>query len=153
MKYLFKIPFVENKGLGMQNGYFVAHRIFLTKEERKKLQQKNVEIDTVASFLPVKIENRNAVKMEKEVFCHYRIMTHPADKKILSTDVGWLVYLTDRTKNLDDIRDGGCEFLALVYHDIFTMKDVAYPVLHQLVISDTSELADSMYQLTQAGSR
>lgn len=142
MKYIFHLP-IAQAGPGVVDGYVISHNIFLTKEQRIGLQDESAIVETMGSCIPVRVRHATTNEPANEIFCMYRI-AHSEPKQIIQEDQGWIIYLPD-VRPLINIKDGGSEFLAIVYHDIVTINDTSYPVLHQIAISDWSCLERSIH--------
>lgn len=125
---------------GIKRGYVVSHCLFLAEEERKALL--NGTIITTGYFLPVFVEDGDTDEPKQEIFCHYKLITiNNPEKVVLATTMGWWIHLDKSIV----VRLNDCEFVAIANHDIVTINNIAYPILHQIVISDIKDLEDNMH--------
>ena len=143
MKYTFKLPFVQpTETGGTEEMIVIAHRIFLTQAEHKALQSFDAAVETTGVSVPVWIKNNETNEPGRELFCTYKIITaEKPEKKILPTPAGWWIYLLRaQARALDE-----AEFLAMSYHDLLTINDITYPVIHQIVLSGIADLERTMH--------
>lgn len=150
MKYIFQFPFDK-----VLTGYVISHNLFLSSEERKSLQNEK-EVMTVGICVPVFVTGQDTSEPAKEIFCSYRVIPNKQDRLIYPVEHGWALALSkEYVRSLSDIKDGGCEFLSLARHDRITTSEAIFPVIHQIVVSGTSSLEQSVYcvHLTQDTSK
>lgn len=135
MKYIFKLPDIKTS---MDEVMIIAHRLSLGQQQRKALQVRDTTIETTGISIPVWVRHNQTDEPAQEASCHYKITSARRPEKVVEQiKDGWHIYLTGslQAQALDDIKDGGSEFLSLTHHDITTKSVATYPVIHQVTIA------------------
>lgn len=120
MKYVFK-PLERNS--------YISHLLFMTPEERKRLQTRGEHVEVVGTFT-VGGDDPAAERGK------YRVVFGSDPEPVTKTSDGWMIYLP-KTSLLDDVKNGGAAFLYSVA--------VIGSTIHQIVISDISNLEQSRF--------
>jgi hypothetical protein len=123
--------------------FVVSHRLFVTNEQRETLNKGQSVVETTGVFASVLMDGTKTNEPANEVFANYRIYScqELPDKPVLSNETGWRIYL--ERKHVRQLSQ--CGFLPTGNTDIVKIDEKQYPVVHQIVISDLSELEKTMY--------
>ena len=102
----------------------VAHHIFLTKEQRDNLY-KGEQIDVVGVSMPVWFKDNVSSEPANEIFCKYNLKPTEFIIHINHNEEGYEIQIPKKSynpktgkdnpvtvKNILDIKNGGCEWLA-----------------------------------------
>lgn len=111
---------------------FIAHSIFLTREERYALADGKKTIETVGISVPTWSDKS---EISKEVLCRYLVTNEIESESVVeSMPDGYKIYIKDISKcqKLKDIKDEGSEWLSL--------KEERNHTFHQIVIQKIEDL-------------
>lgn len=125
----------------------IAHNIYLSREERYKLNEPEAELSIIGITLPVWVRNSFTSEPADEVISKYVIKTHSTDPNVemvsMSND-GFTIYLTRKEdiQSLRDRKDGGLASIYITYQTKINRNEQEVLVINYINIQDISALGE-----------
>jgi len=147
----------------------ITHNIFLTKEERYRLHQRE-PVETMGVSLPVWFYRGNTSEPAQEVFCKYFLTNKPENSPIVNMRVGYQINMPQKqelppelqhlpphitqslgynqeimtTQNLLDVQDGGGEWLYFRQYNKVRKNRRVFNVVHFVEIKPIEKLMETL---------
>jgi len=128
----------------------ISHSIYLSKQERYDLALEKKPIDIIGVSLPVWFKKGSTSEPAEEIFCHYRLTNQNPDYAIKSLNDGYQINIPNipgenlSAKNLLDIKDDGCAWLAFKQYNKVRRDRRNYAVLHCVEIKPIETLNETL---------
>lgn len=124
----------------------IAHNIYLTREERYKLNEPDVELEVVGITLPVWIRSSFTSEPAEEVISKYKLRNFLKDTTdtVVLLDDGFIVSIDNKEtlRYLYDRKDGGNCSIYMTYQNRVQHKTQEVSVIHYINIQDVSVLGE-----------